>query len=258
MGICSNADFGGKFVQTADYGIIAPTNQLRRVERQLSHFEKEIVDTFQQKGNLEKELHNLEELQEELSHSMKFYDFLISRGARVELAQVNAPPTDWSSPLAVFEATLAHEQKVTGLINDLVELALEEHDHASNIFLQWFVSEQVEEEENVGGVLEQLKLMGEAKGGLFMMDRELAKEAPVAEQKKQISSKIKNSEYRSRKSARTPDAETASLIIHETRHSISTNLEFALSVIPAKAGIQWCPDVLDSGFRRSDSHSDIT
>jgi ferritin len=88
---------------------------------------------------------------------------------------VEAPPTDWSSPLAVFEATLAHEQKVTGLINDLVEMALEEHDHASNIFLQWFVTEQVEEEENVGGVLEQLKLMGEAKGGLFMMDRELAK-----------------------------------------------------------------------------------
>ena len=113
--------------------------------------------------------------QEELSHSMKFYDFIISRGGRVELTQVDAPPAEWGSPLAVFEATLEHEQKVTGLINDLVELALEEHDHASNIFLQWFVSEQVEEEENVGGVLEQMKLMGEAKGGLFMMDRELAK-----------------------------------------------------------------------------------
>jgi ferritin len=113
--------------------------------------------------------------QEELAHAMKFYDFIISRGGRVTLAQIEAPPNTWNSPLAVFEATLEHEQKVTGLINDLVELALEEHDHASNIFLQWFVSEQVEEEENVGGVLEQLKLMGEAKGGLFMMDRELAK-----------------------------------------------------------------------------------
>jgi len=77
--------------------------------------------------------------------------------------------------MTVFEATLEHEQKVTGLINDLVELALQEHDHATNIFLQWFVTEQVEEEENVSGVLEQLKLMGEAKGGLFMIDRELAK-----------------------------------------------------------------------------------
>ena len=113
--------------------------------------------------------------QEELAHAMKFYEFIISRGGRVKLAQIDAPPNSWDSPLAVFEATLEHEQKVTGLINDLVEKALEEHDHASNIFLQWFVSEQVEEEENVGGVLEQLKLMGEAKGGLFMMDRELAK-----------------------------------------------------------------------------------
>jgi ferritin len=113
--------------------------------------------------------------QEELAHAMKFYEFIISRGGRVKLAQIDAPPDTWDSPLAVFEATLGHEQKVTGLINDLVEKALEEHDHASNIFLQWFVSEQVEEEESVGGVLEQLKLMGEAKGGLFMMDRELAK-----------------------------------------------------------------------------------
>ncbi|MBT8368489.1 MAG: ferritin [Deltaproteobacteria bacterium] len=113
--------------------------------------------------------------QEELTHSMKFYDFIIQRGGKVKLLQVDAPPTDWDSPLAVFEATLAHEQKVTGLINELVELALAEHDHATNIFLQWFVSEQVEEEESVGGALEQLKLMGEAKGGLFMIDRELAK-----------------------------------------------------------------------------------
>jgi ferritin len=73
---------------------------------------------------------------------------------------------------------LEHEQKVTGLINDLVDVAHEERDHATNIFLQWFVSEQVEEEENVGGVLEQLKLMGDAQGGLFMIDRELAKRSP--------------------------------------------------------------------------------
>ena len=116
--------------------------------------------------------------QEELEHSMKFYDFIIQRGGKVVLAQIEAPQTEWDSPLAIFEATLAHEQKVTGLINDLVEIALEEHDHATNIFLQWFVSEQVEEEESVGGVLEQLKLMGDAKGGLFMIDRELAKRGP--------------------------------------------------------------------------------
>jgi ferritin len=115
---------------------------------------------------------------EELGHSMKFYDFILQRGGKVQLQQVVAPPTEWGSPLGVFEATLEHEQKVTGLINDLVDIAHKEHDHATNIFLQWFVSEQVEEEENVGGVLEQLKLMGDAKGGLFMIDRELAKRSP--------------------------------------------------------------------------------
>ena len=116
--------------------------------------------------------------QEELEHAMKFYDFICQRGGRVQLAQIEAPPSEWNSPLAVFEDTLAHEQKVTGLINDLVEIANEERDHASQVFLQWFVSEQVEEEDSVGGVLEQLKLMGEAKGGLFMMDREMAKRRP--------------------------------------------------------------------------------
>ena len=116
--------------------------------------------------------------QEELEHSLKFYDFIIQRGGKVVLSQIEAPPTEWDSPMAVFEATLAHEQKVTGLINDLVEIAHEERDHATTIFLQWFVSEQVEEEESVGGVLEQLKLMGDAQGGLFMMDRELAKRSP--------------------------------------------------------------------------------
>jgi len=117
--------------------------------------------------------------QEELTHAMKFYDFINQRGGRVNLLQIEAPPAQWNSPQAVFEATLEHEQKVTGLINELVELALTEHDHASSIFLQWFVSEQVEEEENVSGVLEQLRLMGEAKGGLFMIDRELAKRSPA-------------------------------------------------------------------------------
>ena len=119
--------------------------------------------------------------QEELTHGMKFYDFINQRGGQVMLDQIEAPPTSWDSPLAVFEATLEHEQKVTGLINDLMEVALSERDHATQIFLQWFVSEQVEEEESVGGVLEQLKLMGAAEGGLFMIDRELAKRSDGGE-----------------------------------------------------------------------------
>jgi ferritin len=113
--------------------------------------------------------------QEELMHGMKFYGFINQRGGRVTLAGIAAPPTEWDGPMAVFEDTLKHEQKVTGLINDLVEVALEERDHATQVFLQWFVTEQVEEEDSVGNVIEQLKLLGDAKGGLFMMDRELAK-----------------------------------------------------------------------------------
>jgi ferritin len=111
--------------------------------------------------------------QEEMVHAMKFYDFINERGGRVILEPIEAPPTDWDSPLATFEAVYAHEQKVTGLINELVELALEKHDHATNIFLQWFVSEQVEEEDSANEVVEKIKLVGDAKGGLFMLDREL-------------------------------------------------------------------------------------
>jgi len=111
--------------------------------------------------------------QEETAHAMKFYDFINERGGRVSLNAIDAPPETWGSPLAAFEAVLAHEKKVTGLINALVELAQAEHDHASNIFLQWFVTEQVEEEDNANDVVQKIKLVGDAKGGLFMLDREL-------------------------------------------------------------------------------------
>ena len=111
--------------------------------------------------------------QEEDMHGMKFYDFIHERGGRVVLKPIDGPPTEWDSPLAAFEAVLEHEQKVTGLINDLVELALAEHDHATNIFHQWFVTEQVEEEDSANEVIQKIKLVGEAHGGLFMLDREL-------------------------------------------------------------------------------------
>ncbi|MHC4488139.1 MAG: ferritin, partial [Planctomycetota bacterium] len=77
------------------------------------------------------------QVQEEQFHAMKFYDYIIERGGRVTLGSIQAPPSDWDSPLAVFEATLTHEQKVTGLINDLVDVARGEKDNASEIFLQW-------------------------------------------------------------------------------------------------------------------------
>lgn len=112
--------------------------------------------------------------QEELVHAMKFYDYLIERGGKVVLSSIESPPTEWSSPLAIFENAYQHEQKVTGLINELVNLAIAEKDHATNIILQWFVSEQVEEEASADEVVQKIKLMGDARGGIFMLDRELA------------------------------------------------------------------------------------
>ena len=123
--------------------------------------------------------------QEELVHAMKFYDFINERGGLITLQSVDAPPTQWDSPLAAFEAALAHEQKVTALINDLVDLALAERDHASNAFLQWFVTEQVEEEDSANDVVQKLKLVGESQGGLFMLDREMGSRtfsAPASEE----------------------------------------------------------------------------
>jgi len=111
--------------------------------------------------------------QEEMVHTMKMYDYVIERGGRIVFSAIDAPPAEWSSPQDAFEATLAHEQLVTGLINNLVDVAIAEKDHATNIFLQWFVSEQVEEEANVGSVLQHLKMVGDHGQGLFMMDREL-------------------------------------------------------------------------------------
>ncbi len=115
------------------------------------------------------------QVQEELMHAMKFYDFVHERGGQVTLESINKPDTAWASPLAAFEAVLKHEQHVTSLINDLVDLAISEKDHASNIFLQWFVTEQVEEEASVGEVVEKLRLIQDNPSGLFMMDAEMGK-----------------------------------------------------------------------------------
>jgi len=115
-----------------------------------------------------------QQAQEEMFHGMKMFDFVCERGGRVTLKAIDEPPSEWSSVLDVIENVLAHEQKVTGLINDLVNLALDERDHATNIFLQWFVSEQVEEEDTAGGLVDKLKLIGGDANGLFMLDTELA------------------------------------------------------------------------------------
>jgi len=114
-----------------------------------------------------------QQAQEELFHGMKMFDFVCERGGRVTLKTIDQPPAKWASPLDVIKIVLSHEQKVTGLINDLVNLALDERDHATNIFLQWFVSEQVEEEDTAGSLVEKLKLIGKDANGLFMLDTEL-------------------------------------------------------------------------------------
>jgi ferritin len=111
--------------------------------------------------------------QEEIVHAMKFYDFLFERGGTARLTAIEGPPTAWDSPVHAFEEAYRHEQKVTSLINDRVDLAVQERDHAANNFLQWFVAEQVEEESSADGVIQSLKLAGNQGGGLFMIDREL-------------------------------------------------------------------------------------
>ena len=110
--------------------------------------------------------------QEEVFHAMKMFGYVAEAGGRVKLGAIDAPPHDWESPLAAFEQALEHERGVTKRINDLVNMAVEEKDHATQIFLQWFVSEQVEEESTVGDVVSKLKLVGDG-GALFMLDRDL-------------------------------------------------------------------------------------
>lgn len=111
---------------------------------------------------------------EETTHGLKMYRYLLDQDARVELGAVAAPPADVGGPLDMFERTLNHEREVTGAINELVDAALSEKDHATNIFLQWFVTEQIEEEATVKEILGRLRLVGDKGEGLFMIDNELA------------------------------------------------------------------------------------
>jgi ferritin len=114
---------------------------------------------------------------EEWVHGEMFYAQINARRGRVTLQAIAAPPTEWRSSQDVFQEVLAHEQKVTGLINKLVDQAVSESDHATNNFLQWFVAEQVEEEEAADEILQQLKLIGDNPQALLMLDRELTARA---------------------------------------------------------------------------------
>ena len=111
--------------------------------------------------------------QEELTHANKFFNYVNERGGKVTLKAIEQMPTEWAGVIEVFEATLEHEQKVTALIDNLVDVAISERDHASQSFLQWFVDEQVEEEANVTEILDTLKLINGQGNGIFMLDREM-------------------------------------------------------------------------------------
>lgn len=111
--------------------------------------------------------------QEELAHATRFFDYVNERGGKVKLTPIKEVLVDFSGIVDVFEKTLIHEQTVTGLINRLMDISIQESDHATKSFLQWFVDEQVEEEANVEQILNNLKLIKGEGQGLLMMDREM-------------------------------------------------------------------------------------
>jgi ferritin len=112
---------------------------------------------------------------EELIHALKFFDYLNDRGGRVQIPAVEEPPGDFKSPRGVFEETLAHEKHVTEQIHLLYEKALAEKDYATQTFLQWFISEQVEEEARVTEWVEKLRKIGESSSAIYWVDKELRK-----------------------------------------------------------------------------------
>lgn len=112
--------------------------------------------------------------QEEVGHAMKIYGYIHDKGAAVELKQIDTPQKSWKSPLAAFEDAYKHEVYISGRINNLADIALSEKDHATNVFLHWFVEEQVEEEASALAVVEKLKLVASHPGGIYMLDREMA------------------------------------------------------------------------------------
>jgi ferritin len=111
---------------------------------------------------------------EEMAHALRLFDFLINRGGRVTLQAIEKPPADFASPLEIFQQALEHEKNVTAMIEKLYETAAKENDYATQVELQWFISEQVEEEKSAGAIVEQLKLVGKDNAAMLMLDRQLA------------------------------------------------------------------------------------
>ncbi|MBO4955449.1 MAG: ferritin [Muribaculaceae bacterium] len=120
------------------------------------------------------------QFQEEQAHAQIFINYVNQRGGRVVLKAIDAVPTEWATPLVAFEATLEHEQKVTALINSLYSLAEQEADYATRDRLNWFVAEQVEEEDNCRQLIDKFRLIGDNGMGIYMLDQELGARTYVA------------------------------------------------------------------------------
>jgi ferritin len=112
--------------------------------------------------------------EEETLHVTKMYDYILNQGGSIHLKTIEEPATEYGTPLEIFKTTLEHEQFVTSMIHKLMDLAIDERDYATQAFLQWYVSEQVEEEANVNDIIAPLRMVGEDKSGLMMIDRQLA------------------------------------------------------------------------------------
>ncbi len=121
-----------------------------------------------------------QQYREELVHMERFFAYVLERDGEVKLAPLSAPPAGSDKPLALFEATLEHERKISGKIYALRDLAREENDHSTDVFLQWFITEQVEEEATVKQVIDKLRLIGDNREGLFLVDQELGARKPDA------------------------------------------------------------------------------
>ena len=110
---------------------------------------------------------------EERGHALRIYDFIHERGCKVTMRLIAEPPHTWDSPLVAIQDSYEEEQQASGMINNLVDIALAERDHATDNFLRWFVERQVEEEADVASIVQKLKLVGDDKYGLFLVDRDL-------------------------------------------------------------------------------------
>ncbi|MEX0746669.1 MAG: ferritin [Rhodothermales bacterium] len=153
--------------------IVEIVNAQIRAEFQAAYFYLAYAARFDLKGLPGFAAWMRKQWQEELEHGLKFYDFLLRRGASVELHALDKPAADSDSPVKVFERVLDHERHVTERIHKMYELAQAEKDYPLQTLLHWFIDEQVEEEDNAAKILDRLKMIGDSGAELYLLDKEL-------------------------------------------------------------------------------------